>query len=71
MPIPASIQKQLPKAAWLSLSFDFKSFYFAKFRLANAARWQIGWVTVQHRLPWLERSARALHPQLFTRGTAS
>jgi hypothetical protein len=65
MTIPNNIRMQLPKAALLRAGLSFRQFYFAKFRLANATRWQIGWVTITHRSPWLERSARALHPHLF------
>lgn len=58
------IRKQLPRAAILRIRWT-RQCYFAKFRLANAIRWQIGHLCIQHRAPWLEYSARALHPQLF------
>lgn len=55
----------LPKAALIRFEWSWRLFYFAKFRLANAMRLQIGWLVVTVRMPWLPRSARALHPEYF------
>ncbi|TIN83069.1 hypothetical protein [Mesorhizobium sp.] len=60
----ANIRRQLPKAALFRAELG-RQFYFAKFRLANAVRWQFGWLAITHRAPWIEASARALHPDLF------
>jgi len=58
------IRKHLPKAKLFDISWG-RRFYFAKFRLANAVRLQIGWFVVHYRAPWLEQSARINYPQLF------
>lgn len=58
--------RDLPKAKLLSVKWSWRYFYFARFRLANALRLQIGWMTVEVRRPWLERSARTLHPECFS-----
>ena len=39
--------------------------FTAYHRVANAAFIRIGRVVVNWRMPWLEHSARALHPELF------
>lgn len=65
MSIPCRVKEKLPRSALASVRWSFRHFYFAKFRLANAMQWQIGWMTITHRAPWLEASARALHPHLF------
>lgn len=62
--IPKSIRKQLPKSNLLKFEIG-RRFYFAKFRMANATKWQVGPIAVVHRSRWLERPARALYPQLF------
>lgn len=59
------IRKRLPKAPLIEFGWSWSWFYFHKFRLANCIRWQIGWLTINHRAPWLEHSARALHPEVF------
>lgn len=59
------LMDQLPKARLISLEWSWRYFYFARFRLANAVRFQIGWLAILVRAPWLERSARALHPHLY------
>lgn len=59
------IVRQLPKARLISFEWSWAHCYFARFRLANAVRLQIGWLAIQFRAPWLERSARASHPHLF------
>jgi hypothetical protein len=53
---------RLPRASLFRAEWDWRYFYFAKFRLANAMRVQIGWLVLIWRMPWLEHSARALHP---------
>lgn len=55
----------LPKAGLISFGWSFRYFYFARMRLANAMRVQIGWLSIMFRMPWLEFSARALHPERF------
>lgn len=60
----SEIVKRLPKAKLIRFAWG-KHFYFAKFRLANAVRLQLGWLVVEFRAPWLEHSARRLHPELF------
>mgnify|MGYP000951358982 CR=1 FL=1 len=57
---------ELPKAQLLSLRWSWAYFYFAKFRLANAVRLQIGWLTVTLRAPWHEQSKRA-YAAMFSR----
>lgn len=56
---------ELPKAPLIWLEWSFRHFYFAKFRLANAIRLQVGWLVVNVRAPWLDHSARVLHPEHF------
>jgi hypothetical protein len=60
------VRASLPKAQLFSIKWDSKHFYFAKFRHANNWRLQIGWLVVNMRAPWLEHSARALYPHLFS-----
>lgn len=61
-------QARLPKAALLTIQWrwDWRFCYFARFRLANSIRWQLGPITLTHRAPWLEGVARSIHPHLFT-----
>lgn len=56
---------RLEKARLISFEWSWRQFYFARFRLANAVRLQIGWLAVNMRAPWLEHSARQLHPEIF------
>ena len=42
---------------------------FVKFRIANAMFVWVGPLEIGWRMPWLPRSAMALHPQLFTEET--
>lgn len=62
--ISKAIKNKLPKAPIIRVGMSRQG-YFAKFRLANACRWQIGKVTITHRAPWLEHVARTYHPELF------
>jgi len=55
----------LPKASLFWVEWAPARFYFAKFRLANAMRVQVGWIAVSWRMPWLEHVARTLHPECF------
>jgi hypothetical protein len=55
------LMRKLPKARLISLQWSWRYFYFAKFRLANAVRFQVGWLVILVRAPWLEQSARALY----------
>lgn len=57
---------QLPKARMISFQWSWRYFFFARNRLANAVRFQIGWLVILVRAPWLERSARALYPHLYS-----
>ncbi len=56
----------LPKAKlfWLRRR-PYGALPFLKSRCANAMFVWIGPLEIGWRMPWLERSARALHPQLF------
>ncbi|WCK24142.1 hypothetical protein [Agrobacterium pusense] len=57
-------RKRLPKAGLIR--FEWSSYsYIAKFRLANAMKVQIGRLSIVWRMPWLEHSARRLHPEVF------
>lgn len=58
-------RKRLPKAKLFQAEWSWRQCYMAKFRHANAMRVQIGHLCLMWRMPWLERSARALHPELF------
>jgi len=60
-----SQRKRLPKVKQFSVEWTPRHSYHAKFRLANAMRVQIGPLCLVWRMPWLDRSARALHPELF------
>jgi hypothetical protein len=60
-----SWRRHLPKAPLLTFEWSWKYFYFARFRLANCRRLQIGWLTVHVRAPYLEHVARVHHPYLF------
>ena len=58
-------RKRLPKAKLFTAEWSGRQSYFARFRLANAMRVQIGHICLIWRMPWLEHSARALHPEIF------
>ncbi len=58
-------RRQLPKARWFRLSWSWRWFYFTRFRCANFMRWQIGWLTVEHRMPYIEHVARQNYPEIF------
>lgn len=64
-------RRRLPKAKLLQIEWSTGASYFARFRLANALRWQIGRLTITHRAPWLAHVARAHHPHLFRDGDAT
>ena len=57
-------RKRLPKAKLFSARWAQRG-YFAKFRLANAMQVQVWRLTLMWRMPWLERPARALYPEVF------
>lgn len=61
------VKKALPKSKLISIEWRgcCRKPYWARFRGANFVRWQLGRVCITHRAPWLERSARNLHPHLF------
>jgi hypothetical protein len=61
----AEWRRRLPKARLIEVQWTKGYSYFAKFRLANAWRIQIGPVCVMTRAPWLEHVARVHHPELF------
>lgn len=69
MSIPREVRKQLPKAELISVRWNqwshWTRWYVARFRLANSVRYDVGPVTILHRAPWMERSARQLHPHIF------
>jgi len=60
-------RKKVPKANLIHLSWSRNYFYFANHRLANCRRFQVGWLTVLVRAPWLEHVARVHYPELFER----
>ena len=57
-------RKRLPKSALIRFEWGSYS-YVAKFRYANAMKVQIGRLGIVWRMPWLEHSARRLHPVVF------
>lgn len=69
MTIPSEVYARLPKASLVSIMWNtwshYSRWYIARFRLANAYRYDIGPITILHRAPWIERSARQIHPHLF------
>ena len=69
MGIPAEIRKRLPKSKmfWMKLrrTVLYRPIRFAKFRNANAMFIWLGPLEIGWRMPWLDRSARQLHPHLF------
>lgn len=67
-PITAEMARKLPKASLISVRLlsNKPAFWFLKNRLANAYRIQVSRVVIVVRAPWLERSARALYPHLFS-----
>lgn len=58
-------KSKLPKAKLVQIRWWSHRGIFAKFRLANAMQIHIGRLEIAWRMPWLEHSARALHPELF------
>ena len=72
MGIPRSVRARLPKARllwfrWLSGPMPRR--WLVKFRNANAMFIWIGRLEIGWRMPWLERPARANHPELFKEPT--
>jgi hypothetical protein len=67
--IPSHVKQRLPKSNLLSVKWNMWShwsrWYVARFRLANAIRYDVGPITILHRASWLEGPARQLHPHLF------
>ena len=61
------LPKGLPKARLFLFVFSrYKTtHFFAYFRNANAAFVWAGPITIGWRMPWLERPARQIHPELF------
>lgn len=57
--------KRLPRAQLFRVSWWRSPGMVAKFRLANAMQVHLGRLEVSWRMPWLRRSAEALHPELF------
>lgn len=57
--------KRLPKSKLLTVRWWAGRGFVAKFRFANAMAIHIGRLEVSWRMPWLRRSAMALHPELF------
>ncbi len=58
---------KLPRASLLRVKFSIEPWYYAKFRLANAMRLQIGGLMIQFRMPWLPHVAKRLHPEIYAR----
>lgn len=65
MALSKEVKAKLSKAPLLTVGWYWRHPYFAKFRLANAVKLKLWWLSVEWRAPWLEESARALHPELF------
>lgn len=65
MALSKEARARLPKSKVFDIGWKRKHPFFGKFRLANAVRLDLWWLTIHYRAPWLERSARALHPHLF------
>lgn len=70
MSLTRAQRTRLPRSAvvsvwWGTTRIATRLPLFAKFRLANAVMVRIGRLYVSWRMPWLEGSARALHPHLF------
>lgn len=65
MALSKEVKAKLSKAPLLTIKWHWKHPYFGRFRLANAVQVKLWWLTVGWRAPWLEESARALHPELF------
>lgn len=70
MSIPRHARKQLPKARWISVTWrcppifpDSPRVYMNRF--ANARQFTLWRLVIVVRAPWLERSARQIHPHLF------
>jgi len=63
--MPRDWKKKLPVAKLMGFEWSRHVSYWARFRLANAWRFQLGRLTITVRAPWLEGSARAIHPHLF------
>lgn len=45
----------------LAVRWSWRRPYFARFRLANAVQFQVWWMTIIVRAPWLDNSTRALY----------
>lgn len=58
-------RERLPKARMINVRWWRQRGIVAKFRLANAMQVHIGRLEISWRMPWLEHSARALHPEIF------
>ena len=78
MGIPAHIRSRLPTAklfyAKMRLNRDIpviRPIWWAKFRNANSMFVWVGPFEIGWRMPWLERSARQLHPHLFQQEQAA
>lgn len=77
--IPSAVRAVLPKSklVWIrrrytpTLALGSRRIWRAKFRNANAMFVWLGPLEIGWRMPWLERSARALHPHLFAQGTSA
>lgn len=67
MALSKQVKAKLGKAPLVTVGWSLKYPYFAKFRMANAVKLKLWWFDVTWRAPWLEGSARALHPELFRR----
>lgn len=62
-------RKRLPKSGLIAMEWAKPIFsgrpLIQKNRLANAMRLRVGNLVLVWRMPWLEHSARALHPEIF------
>jgi hypothetical protein len=65
MSISPNVRKKLPKANLIWFEWTRRHPFFGMNRLANARRYQIWWLAIGHRAPWLESAARAIYPNYF------
>lgn len=63
--LPRHVAKRLPRARLISFTRVRGKPFWARFRLANARLYYLGWISVTIRAPWLPHVAKQLHPEAF------
>lgn len=58
-------RKRLPRAPLFRIARSHGKWMLARFRIANAHEIFVGPFNICIRAPWLEHSARQLHPEVF------